>query len=40
MQERIDDDYGDFMTVTFEEVNEFIAPAMEYVSYIDALVSK
>jgi uncharacterized protein (UPF0332 family) len=40
MQERIDDDYGDFMTVTLEEVNEFVGPAREYIEYISGMISK
>lgn len=40
MQERIDDDYSDFMVVSFDEVKEFIAPAKEYLAYIEQLLSK
>ncbi len=40
MQERIDDDYGDFMTATLEEVDEFVGPAREYIEYISAMISK
>jgi|SRR6185312_6926616 uncharacterized protein (UPF0332 family) len=38
MQERIDDDYGDFMIIEFDDVVEFIDPAKEYVEYIDQLL--
>ncbi len=40
MQERIDDDYSDFMVISFDEVKEFIAPAKDYVSYIEHLLAK
>ncbi len=38
MQERIEDDYSDFMIVTEEDVNEFIEPAREYVAYVERLI--
>jgi uncharacterized protein (UPF0332 family) len=38
MQERIDDNYGDFMRAEFDEVKEFIAPAKEYIDYIKRLI--
>jgi hypothetical protein len=40
MQERIDDDYSDFMLVDFDGVEEFIKPAMDYVCYIEQLIEK
>src|SRR5450432_2206066 len=38
MQERIDDDYSDFMVISFDEVKEFIAPAKDYLAYIEQLL--
>ena len=38
MQERIDDDYSDFMIINESDVIEFIAPAKEYVAYIEQLI--
>ncbi len=35
MQERIENDYDDFLIVDETEVNEFIEPAKQYVSYIE-----
>jgi len=40
MQERIDDDYGDFVIIEFDDVKEFIVPAKEYVDYIEQLIGK
>jgi uncharacterized protein (UPF0332 family) len=39
MQERIDDDYGDFMRAEFDEVKEYIAPAKEYIAYIERVIT-
>ncbi|MEO8171571.1 MAG: HEPN domain-containing protein [Sediminibacterium sp.] len=38
MQERIDDDYNDFVITNKDEVMEFVAPAKEYVRYVERLV--
>jgi uncharacterized protein (UPF0332 family) len=40
MQERIDDDYSDFMIISEAEVQIFIDPAKEYVAYIEHLIDK
>ena len=40
MQERIDDDYSDFMIINKEEVLEYIEPAKEYVAYIEQLIEE
>lgn len=39
MQERIEDDYNDFMIVDEEELKEFIGPAKEYILYVEGLVA-
>jgi uncharacterized protein (UPF0332 family) len=39
MQERIDDDYSDFMVLEFDQVNEFIEPAKKYLAYIEQLIN-
>jgi uncharacterized protein (UPF0332 family) len=39
MQERIDDDYSDFMVVEFEEIKEFIEPAKQYVFYVEQRIA-
>ncbi len=39
MQERIEDDYNDFMIVDEDEAAEFVAPAKEYLSYIENLIA-
>lgn len=40
MQERIDDDYSDFMITQFDEIKEFIEPAKKYVTYIESLIEQ
>ena len=40
MQERIDDDYSDFMIIDENEVIEYIEPAKEYVAYIEQLIEE
>jgi hypothetical protein len=40
MQQRIDDDYSDFMITQMDEIKEFIEPAKEYVSYIEQLLER
>jgi len=40
MQERIDDDYGDFMVIEYDEAKEFIEPARSYITYIEQLIKK
>jgi uncharacterized protein (UPF0332 family) len=40
MQERIDDDYSDFMIIEFEGVKEFVEPARDYIKYVEALIEK
>ncbi len=40
MQERIDDDYSDFMIVNEDEVLEYVEPAKEYVAYIEKLIEE
>lgn len=34
MNERIDDDYSDFMITELEEIDKFIEPAKQYLTYI------
>ncbi len=38
MQERIEDDYSDFMTLNEAEVKELIEPAKAYLHYIEQLL--
>jgi uncharacterized protein (UPF0332 family) len=38
MQERIEDDYSDFMIIDEAEVKEFIEPSKTYVAYIEQLI--
>ena len=38
MNERIDDDYSDFMITSREEIDEFINPAKEFFTYTTSLV--
>ena len=38
MQERIDDDYSDFLAVDEETVTAFTAPAQQYIEYIEKLI--
>jgi uncharacterized protein (UPF0332 family) len=38
MQERIEDDYNDFLIVEESEVKEFIEPSKGYVAYIGQLI--
>jgi uncharacterized protein (UPF0332 family) len=38
MEERIEDDYNDFMIVDESEVAGFIQPAKEYVEYVSKLI--
>jgi len=38
MQERIDDDYSDFLIINKEEVSVFIEPAKGYVAYVNQLI--
>jgi uncharacterized protein (UPF0332 family) len=40
MHERIDDDYGDFLILDFEDVKEFIEPGKEYFDYVLKLIEK
>lgn len=40
LQERIEDDYNDFLTEDAESTETFIGPARQYVSYIEALILK
>ncbi len=39
MNERIDDDYSDFLITEPEEVEEFVGPAQKYIDYIEKLIS-
>ncbi|MBS1566622.1 MAG: HEPN domain-containing protein, partial [Bacteroidetes bacterium] len=39
MQERIEDDYNDFIIPDENEVKEFIEPAKQYVTYVKALLN-
>jgi uncharacterized protein (UPF0332 family) len=39
MQERLEDDYNDFIVVDENEVSAFIGPAKEYVAYIESLIN-
>jgi uncharacterized protein (UPF0332 family) len=40
MQERIEDDYSDFIMIDAGEVKDFIEPSKAYVSYIEQLIAK
>ncbi len=40
MEERIEDDYSDFMILDENDVIEFIEPAKEYVAYIEKLIAE
>lgn len=40
MEERIEDDYSDFMISEENDVIEFIDPAKEYVAYIEKLIAE
>ncbi len=40
MQERIDDDYNDFLITNRDEVMEFVSPAKQYVHYVEDLVHR
>ena len=40
MNERIEDDYSDFMILTQEEVDEFTKPAKEYLSYTLSVITR
>ena len=40
MQERIEDDYSDLITIDSADVKDFIEPAKAYVSYIEQLIAK
>lgn len=40
MHERIDDDYGDFLILDFEDIAEFIEPGKEYLNYVLELIEK
>ena len=40
MQERIEDDYSDFMISDAEEVIVFIDPARKYLFYVEGLITK
>lgn len=40
MEERIEDDYSDFMILDEKDVIEFIEPAKEYVAYIEKLIAE
>ncbi len=40
MQARIEDDYNDFIIERVEEIEPFINPAKEYLSYIISLIAK
>lgn len=38
MNERIDDDYSDFMITKLEEIDEFIKPSKEFFTYTTSIV--
>ena len=40
MQERIEDDYNDFMIIEAEGVNLFLHPAKEYLIYVESLIQQ
>lgn len=40
MQERMDEDYGDFIVIDEEIINEFYEPSKEYIQYIEILVNE
>jgi len=40
MQERIDDEYSDFMIINEEEALEYFEPAKEYVDYVEKLIQQ
>ena len=39
MEERIEDDYGDFLITKFEDIEQFIQPARDYLNYIISLIN-
>jgi uncharacterized protein (UPF0332 family) len=39
LQERIEEDYGDFLVVDESEILEFVEPAKEYIDYIERLIN-
>lgn len=39
MQERLDDDYSDFIVVDDETVEEFYQPAVDYVTYLEEIIN-
>ena len=39
MQERIDDDYSDYLIVELDEIIDFIEPSKEYLRYVESLIS-
>ena len=40
MQERIEDDYNDFMIIEADDVNLFLHPAKEYLIYVESLIQQ
>lgn len=38
MQERIEDDYNDFLIADIDDVNVFLEPSMDYLKYIEELI--
>lgn len=40
LQERMQDDYNDFLIIEEEEVVEFIDPAKKYIAYIENLIEE
>jgi uncharacterized protein (UPF0332 family) len=39
MQERMDEDYGDFLVADHETIQEFLEPAKGYIDYIERLIA-
>ena len=40
MNERMDDDYNDFLITEFDEIEKFVEPSKEYLAYIENLITK
>ena len=38
LQERMDEDYGDFVVMDYQTTFEFLEPAKEYIHYIEQLI--
>ena len=39
MQERMDDDYSDFMIIDFKDIEEYIEPGKQFLKYVIGLIN-